>query len=70
MPTEVEGVIKKSEGQKVEFKDSLKAKKEIGETVSAFSNTNDEIILTLLPKVSPVLWFPNFGGRGRKTKNF
>ncbi|NQE06157.1 hypothetical protein C5S32_09840 [ANME-1 cluster archaeon GoMg1] len=45
MPTEVENVIKKDEGQKVEFKESLKLKKEIGETVSAFSNTNDGIIL-------------------------
>ena len=70
MPTEVKEVIKKGEGQKVEFKESLKLKKEIGETVSAFSNTNDGIILTVVPKVSPVLRFPNFDGGERKAKNF
>jgi hypothetical protein len=45
MSNEVEELIKKGEGQNTEFKDSLSLKKEIGETVSAFSNTRGGTIL-------------------------
>jgi len=45
MPNEVEELIKKGEGQNREFKDSLMLKKEIGETVSAFSNAHGGTIL-------------------------
>jgi len=45
MPNEVEELIKKGEGQNTEFKDSLSLKREIGETVSAFSNAHGGTIL-------------------------
>lgn len=45
MPEEIENLIKQGESQNIEFKDSLSLKREIGETVSAFSNTNGGTIL-------------------------
>lgn len=45
MPKEIEKLIKEGESQSFEFKQSLGLKEEIGETVSAFSNTNDGVIL-------------------------
>ena len=42
---EVEAAYKRGEGQDAEFKASVSLKREIGETVSAFSNSNDGIIL-------------------------
>jgi ATP-dependent DNA helicase RecG len=45
MSKELEELIKKGEGQNTEFKDSLSLKREIGETVSAFSNAHEGTIL-------------------------
>ena len=45
MSNEVKELIEEGESQNIEFKDSLSLKKEIGETVSAFSNTRGGTIL-------------------------
>ena len=45
MPKELEELIEEGESQNIEFKDSLRLKREIGETVSAFSNTRGGTIL-------------------------
>jgi ATP-dependent DNA helicase RecG len=45
MTKKTENLIKQGESQNIEFKDSLSLKREIGETVSAFSNTNGGTIL-------------------------
>ena len=45
MSNEVEELIGEGESQNTEFKDSLRLKKEIGETISSFSNTRGGIIL-------------------------
>ncbi len=42
---EIKELIEKGESQDLEFKESLKLKEEIGETVSAFSNYNDGVVL-------------------------
>ena len=42
---EIKKLIECEENQKMEFKESLKLLDEIGETISAFSNTNSGIIL-------------------------
>lgn len=42
---EIKELIEKGESQDLEFKESLKLKEEIGETVSAFSNSNDGVVL-------------------------
>jgi ATP-dependent DNA helicase RecG len=45
MSKELEELIEEGESQNIEFKDSLRLKREIGETVSAFSNTREGTIL-------------------------
>ena len=45
MSKELEELIEEGESQNIEFKDSLRLKREIGETVSAFSNTRGGTIL-------------------------
>jgi ATP-dependent DNA helicase RecG len=45
MSKELEELIEEGESQNTEFKDSLRLKSEIGETVSAFSNTHGGTIL-------------------------
>ena len=42
---DIEGLIERGETQSLEFKESLRLKDEIGETVSAFSNSNDGVVL-------------------------
>ena len=42
---DIKGLIERGETQSVEFKESLRLKEEIGETVSAFSNTNEGVVL-------------------------
>jgi predicted HTH transcriptional regulator len=44
MSNKTENLITQGESQNIEFKDSLSLKREIGETVSAFSNTNTFIV--------------------------
>ena len=41
----IEGLIERGETQSLEFKESSGLKDEIGETVSAFSNTNEGVVL-------------------------
>mgnify|MGYP001612990497 CR=1 FL=1 len=45
MENKIEELIKKGENEKVEFKESLSSKEEIGESVSAFSNSEGGTIL-------------------------
>ena len=42
---DIEELIERGETQSLEFKESLRLKEEIGETVSAFSNTNEGVVL-------------------------
>jgi ATP-dependent DNA helicase RecG len=42
---DIEELIERGETQSLEFKESLRLKDEIGETVSAFSNSNDGVVL-------------------------
>ncbi len=42
---ELKELIERGETQSLEFKESLRLKDEIGETVSAFSNSNDGVVL-------------------------
>jgi ATP-dependent DNA helicase RecG len=42
---DVEELIEKGETQSLEFKESLRLKDEIGETVSAFSNSDGGVVL-------------------------
>jgi len=46
MIEDLKKLIEKGESKNLEFKESLSLKNEIGETVSAFSNTNNGVILT------------------------
>jgi ATP-dependent DNA helicase RecG len=41
----IKELIDRGESQSLEFKESLKLKDEIGETVSAFSNSDDGIVV-------------------------
>ena len=41
----IEELIEKGESESLEFKESLKLKEEIGETVSAFSNSDGGVVL-------------------------
>src|SRR3989344_9256547 len=45
MEDKIEELIKKGENERVEFKESLSVKDEIGESVSAFSNSEGGVIL-------------------------
>jgi hypothetical protein len=51
MSKQTENLIKQGESQNIEFKDSLSLKREIGETVSAFSSHTSRILslLHILP---------------------
>ena len=42
---EMKELIDKGESQNLEFKESLRLKEEIGETVSAFSNSDGGVVL-------------------------
>ena len=55
MSKELEELIEEGESQNIEFKDSLRLKKEIGETISAFSNTRGGIILIGISDLGEVI---------------
>ena len=55
MSNEVEELIEEGESQNTEFKDSLRLKKEVGETISAFSNTRGGIILIGISDLGEVI---------------